>query len=236
MSVTCLVTDAQAIGQTGAGWLVERLKGHREALIALSGGSAPQPIYKALSALDPGEFKLTVVMADERLVPLNHTDSNFRQLMESLLHQWPVFRDGRCHVLTPPVDLPGDEACRQYDTMLRTVLDTQPGGLSVAVLGCGPDGHTASLFPHHSESRSCGLVEYVWNSPKPPAERISLSETLLLQAEHILFVARGKEKAEIVRTCIQDADAHRHLPAARISASHPSVTWLLDQEAASRMG
>ncbi len=235
MSLQYVVTDSASFGEEGAKWLRAQLSGHQRALIALSGGTAPLPVYLALSQMALGSVHMTFTFADERLVPLDHRYSNHRLVMESLFDHWADYRHGYCTIIPVPVDLPGKQACRRYDQILHAEMATHPGRPFVAVLGCGPDGHTASLFPMHNDYHTCGWVQYVWNSPKPPAERITMSEELLLQTDAVLFVARGKDKADIVRKCLMDAKDHEHLPAAHITAAHRNVTWLLDDAAASAL-
>lgn len=172
------------------------------ASLVVSGGSTPLPFFEAIKPLlAPIAPLLTITVADERCVPPDHPDSNEKQV--------------RDHLLLPSMQF------------VRLNNDWHMDGTFTAVvLGMGDDGHTASLFPHHPQLAAAMTddapdVALILESPKPPAERFTLSARRLLDAQHLFIHITGEAK----RSVLESAEAAA-LPIARfLQHPHCSVYW-----------
>jgi 6-phosphogluconolactonase len=123
-----------------------------------------------------------------------------------------------------------DAAARAYAEEVSGALGEQ-GRFDVLLLGVGPDGHCASLFPGHDEVHADGLAVGVRNSPKPPPTRISLTMDVLRRAQEVWFIVSGDGKAKAVHDALRGADVDT-VPAAG-PRGHRRTLWLLDSDAAS---
>ena len=121
-----------------------------------------------------------------------------------------------------------DAAAESYAAELgQTVFD-------ICLLGMGPDGHVASLFPGHPDAGKSGSVIAVRDSPKPPPERISLTLDVINASREVWFCVSGEDKAEALAQALSDAPADDPLPAAKASGTEQTV-WLIDRAAASQL-
>jgi 6-phosphogluconolactonase len=200
--------------------------------IAVSGGSVATtffPRWAAEATMDWGSTD--VFWADERAVPPTDPESNYA-LARSLWLDPAQAPAGRVHRM--PADAPDlAAAARDYDAELRRVVGDRPV-LDLVLLGMGPDGHVASLFPGHTllgETRR--NVAAVVDSPKPPPHRLTLTLPVLTAARVVVIGAFGASKAEMVRLAIEDAESR--LPAALVARGAPRAVWLLDAAAASQL-
>ena len=204
-----------------------------KAILALAGGNSPLGVYKLLAASPLRERVpwqgVWIILGDERLVPIDHEESNAGAAKRTLLDHVPIPPD---QILFVPTDLPLEQAAATYDQRLRELFGNGP--LDLALLGIGPDGHTASLFPGLAslDSPPDMLAIAVADSPKPPPERVSLSLEALNRSAQVCFLVAGADKAPAV-TAILAGD--RQLPAARVQPKNGQVWWFLDQEAASEL-
>ncbi|MGH2720798.1 MAG: 6-phosphogluconolactonase, partial [Actinomycetota bacterium] len=156
------------------------------------------------------------LFGDERCVPPDHPESNFAQAHQALLSRvWP----GGVHRM--PGELGPDEGAAVYDELLDRI-----GRLDLALLGMGPDGHTASLFPGNPALEAGGWAVGVRNSPKPPPERISLTLPALRAAGRAVILATGADKADAVVRATRG-----EVPAGMLE----DATLLLDRAAATRL-
>jgi len=188
--------------------------------LALTGGSAAE-LYRPLSQARIDWRAVEVWWGDERAVPPDHADSNFRRAKELLLDLVPIPPANQHRMRGEAADL--DAAAAEYAQALPT--------LDLVHLGMGPDGHVCSLFPDHPlllETKR--TVAVVSDSPKPPARRITLTLPGLRFARKLLVTVMGAEKASAVRECIERPRSR--LPAARAVAGVAESAWLLDSEAA----
>jgi 6-phosphogluconolactonase len=200
--------------------------------LAVSGGSVATtffPLWAAEATFDWGSTD--VFWADERAVPPTDPESNYalaRSLWLDSVHA-PADRVHRM-----PAD--GSDlaaAARDYDADLRRVVGERPV-LDLVLLGMGPDGHVASLFPGHALlGETTRNVATVLDSPKPPPRRLTLTLPVLTAARVVVIGAVGASKAGIVRRAIEEADSR--LPAALVARGAARAVWLLDAAAASQL-
>lgn len=203
--------------------------------LALSGGSLP----RALAELSKPEYnneiewsKCRIFFADERCVPLTHPESNFRACWDAFLR---FIRVPEANVIAIDPTKEPHECAELYAAKLEEL--PMRDGLPVfdlILLGMGPDGHTASLFPEHAllleEKRS---VAAIVDSPKPPPCRVTLTLPVLNNSSCVIFVTGGTEKAAVLGKILTEKNTE--FPAGRVRPRHGSVLWLLDSDAASRL-
>jgi 6-phosphogluconolactonase len=181
--------------------------------LVLAGGTTPKRTYELLALADISWGRVTVLFGDERCVPPDHPDSNYRLAREALLD-----RVAPASVHRIAGELGPDEAAELYS---RIVAALAP--LDVVLLGAGEDGHTASLFPGHPEVQAQGWAVGVRNAPKPPPDRVSLTLPALQGARRVMVLATGAGKADAV------AKAKRgEVPSGMIA----NARWLIDRAAA----
>lgn len=217
--------------------------------VAVSGGSLPQTLAKAL--LEPGNkspedtvdfAKWEIFFADERAVPLDHDDSNYKLLKDELLDKIPI---NTGHPVVHPVDIQylGDvqEMADQYqENLMRSFAAKDSVKLPIfdlLLLGCGPDGHTCSLFPNHDLLREANAwVAAIEDSPKPPPKRITLTLPVVTHGIKIAFVATGDGKKGILKE-ILDTDEGRSLPCGLVNEGGADrVSWFTDSRAVDGVG
>ncbi|TAN47275.1 MAG: 6-phosphogluconolactonase [Methylococcaceae bacterium] len=199
---------------------------------AVSGGNTPLPAYRLLADAAWRRRidwpRVHVFFADERFVPPDHADSNYRLVQEHLL--LPVgLPAANVHGFPLPVAadsaLTPEQSAAAYQQAMLEFFAPGPPRFDLVSLGMGPDGHTASLFPGMDELGD-GLVAAVHQSPKPPPQRLTLTYELLRQAQHLLFIVSGGDKADLLAEIA--AEGEQTKPAGKISAAHGSVLWLVD--------
>lgn len=205
--------------------------------IALSGGSLVKTLSALVGRTDIDFSRWWVVFVDERVVPLSSPDSNYRAAAEEVLRKVAI---PSSHVLTIKEGLPAAQAAEHYagqlldlpaDVLPRTATDFPI--LDLVLLGVGPDGHVASLFPNRKETAATeGWVLPVTASPKPPAERITLTMPVLNAAKEVAVVALGGGKAEIVQRALEVQSLPGALPVQLVQPSSGKVSWVLDKAAA----
>jgi 6-phosphogluconolactonase len=202
MTAYTVCADAEAAAQHVATTLHGHLRaGARH--VALSGGTTPRRAYELLA--EKGFDAVDFWLADERCVPADHEEANARMLREAL------GADARVHEARG--ELGPEDAAWLYAAESVTALGPEPV-FDVVVLGLGEDGHTGSLFPGHPEADAAHApVIGVRGSPKPPAERITLTLPVLDRARYTVLMATGAGKRDAVAR-LRAGD--RDLPPARL--------------------
>jgi 6-phosphogluconolactonase len=206
--------------------------------IALSGGSTPRVLYGLLGSepyRDQIDWsKVDIFWSDERCVPPDSADSNYHMAREVLLSRVPLSPQ---QVHRMPADQPDHDAAAQaYTHEMRQSFGTDGiPRFDLIQLGMGPEGHTASLFPHqaslHEQQR---LVMYV-NVPKPPPPRLTFTPPILNAARHVLFLVTGAEKADAVRAVLEGDYNPEEYPAQIVRPASGDVVWMLDEAAAGKL-
>ena len=198
--------------------------------LALPGGSVATTFFPMLAASDIPWSAVEFFWCDERAVPAHDPESNYGLARQLLLD--PVgARRGRVHgmVTGDPKDL--DAAARAYDATLASVLGAK-GTLDCVLLGVGPDGHVASLFPGHPVLDQAGpRVAAVRNAPKAPPRRLTLSLPFIVAARLVVIVAMGAAKATVMAAALDDPESA--LPVARVGREARECVFLLDAAAGS---
>ena len=205
--------------------------------IALAGGSTPKGLYAMLAAppfrsqLD--WTKIRFFWGDERHVPPDHADSNYRMAHEALLSHLPI---SMAHVHRVPSELPDAQTVAdQYEAVLRKQFEVSGPEIprfDFILLGMGPDGHTASLFPGtqavHETNR---LVAAPWVE-RLQTSRITFTPVLLNHARQVTFLICGHAKADTLHAVLEGPFQPDALPAQVIGPRAGTLTWFVDQEAA----
>lgn len=183
-----VVPDVEQLAAVCADIVAERLRSTPSTRLVLAGGTTPRRAYAKLADMDLPWGRAAILFGDERCVPAWDPESNYRQASEVLLHKVHPATVARI-----PAELGADVAARAYETHVSA------GPLDLVLLGMGPDGHTASLFPDDPALRATGSVVAVHNAPKPPAERVSLTLTAIRKATRVIILVAGADKAWAVR-------------------------------------
>ncbi len=183
--------------------------------IALAGGNTPRSCYGQLSALPVEWPRVQIYFGDERCLPVGDAERNDEMARLSLLQRVEI---PAANVHAVAAELGAVRAAADYTARLQAELP-----LDIVLLGMGEDGHTASLFPGNPALLNNGVAVAVFDAPKPPPERVSLSLATLDAARHKLFLVAGAGKRNALARIAQGAP----LPAARIIAAE----WHLEQDA-----
>jgi len=203
--------------------------------IALSGGSTPKSLYSLL-AVKPGIpwDKVCFFWGDERHVPTDNPESNYGMANEALLSKVPVRSENIFRIRGEEKN--AEAAALKYEHDIKAFFHLSPGEfprLDLILLGLGPDGHTASLFPETAALNEFDrLVVANW-VPKFNTYRITLTFPVLNQAACVIFLVSGADKATIAHDVLENGDAN--LPSQRVRPTNGKLFWLLDSEAASAL-
>ena len=220
--------SAQAIGDRG------------RFTVALSGGSLPKIVGPPLAS-EPQRGQIDwpawhVFWADERCVPLDHPDSNFRLARQHLFDRVKI---PTAQIYPIDDSFEPDITAKAYEAVLKQFFQPEPGRpprFDLILLGMGEDGHTPSLFPGHPLlDETARGVAAVFDSPKPPPERITLTLPVINQARHVIFVTAGGGKADILAQVLAPDDPAKKVPAQLVHPTAGELFWFVDQAAAAKL-
>lgn len=225
-----------------AGLFVQREQATRAAArftVALSGGSTPKSLHALLVAppyRDQVEWsRVHFYWGDDRCVPPDDPESNFRMARETLLDKLPI-REAQIHRMRTELDPAA--AAALYEDELRQDFALSAGQLprlDLIYLGMGPDGHTASLFPHTAALGVADRLVTANDVPQLHTHRITLTAPVLNHAATVAFLIAGADKADALAHVLEgppDPDAY---PSQRIAPTGGDLYWLVDHAAASRL-
>jgi 6-phosphogluconolactonase len=205
---------------------------------ALSGGLTPRLLYQILAGralLGRIEWKnVQLFQVDERCVPPDHPDSNYRMIREALLDSGEIPPANFHRMQAEEADL--EKAARDYAAELAGVLEPQDGlrpRLDIVFLGMGPDGHTASLFPGTAALEEQSLWVRPNRVERLGMSRLTMTLPLLNASAHVIFLVAGADKAETLRKVLEGPPGE--LPAQRIRPVDGSVSWFLDEASARKL-
>jgi 6-phosphogluconolactonase len=231
--------DAAALATAVAGELLSRLADAQAAghvpQIALTGGTIADAIHREVARLSPGSgvdwTRVVVWWGDERFVAADDPERNAGQARAAFLDSVGV-EPAHVHEMPSTADADDVEAAAAaYSSELR---EHGSGEFDVVMLGVGPDGHVASLFPGDAALDVRDRVAVgVPDSPKPPPQRVSLTFPALNRARTVWFLVSGEAKAPAVARALGGADLH-DIPAAGVSG-HDETIWFLDRPSASAL-
>jgi 6-phosphogluconolactonase len=203
--------------------------------VALSGGSTPRAFHETLAASPYHEqidwSKVQFYWGDERCVPPDHAESNYRMAYETLLSHLPI-TESQIHRMRG--ELPPTEAADQYERELRETLESTERDLPrihLLYLGVGPDGHTLSLFPQTAAldvTDRAVVANYV---PTLDTSRITLTYPAANNAGVVAFLADGAEKADALAAVLEGPRDPRTYPAQLIAPTRGYLYWLVDRAA-----
>jgi 6-phosphogluconolactonase len=215
--------------------------------VALSGGSTPRAMFSVLAAAPFLETvpwsSICFFWGDERCVPPDHSDSNYRMTSEALLSKIPVPPENVFRIPAERSD--PEQAAEEYATTLAAFFLTGPGvnrtgtaplstvpRFDQVFLGMGPDGHTASLFPHTAALQAGEQIAVANYVEKLKAHRITLTPVTINNARNVTFLAAGKDKAETLRNVLEGDYQPDLYPSQLIRPRNGTLLWMVDEAAA----
>ncbi len=205
---------------------------------ALSGGSTPRKLY-GLLASDPYRDQINwslveIFWSDERCVPADDAESNYHLAQEVMLSKLalPAHQIHRM----PADEADRDAASQAYGLEMQRVFATNGvPDFDLLQLGMGPEGHTASLFPHQASLMERERLVMPVTVPKPPPLRLTFTPRLLNAAHHVLFLVTGADKADAIQAVLEHPYQPEEYPAQIVRPTQGEVTWMLDTAAAAKL-
>jgi len=243
--VVRVLADPETVARAAAGEFVRlarKLHAKGRALrVALSGGSTPRRTYELLAEApfrDMVDWKrVHFFWSDERCVPPDHPDSNYRMALEALLSRVAIVPARVHRIEAERAD--ADAAAREYQRGIAGVFGARdegsPPAFDLIFLGLGPDGHTASLFPGTAalhEVERWVVANFV---PKLAARRMTFTYPLLNRASHVVFLAAGAEKSAILAEVLEGPEDRERLPAQGIRPAVGTLSWIVDTAATAKL-
>lgn len=238
-----IFADMQELSHSAANMVVETAASavaqRGRFTVAISGGSLPKLVFPPLvneplrSQVDWASWH--VFWADERCVPLDHQESSYRLAKETLFEHVDI---PTSQIYTIDPNLSPSQAANAYQTTLANVFDLSLQSSSLPqfdliLLGMGPDGHTASLFPGHPLlNETERWVAPIIDSPKPPPERITLTLPVINNARQVAFIATGTSKADLLPQVLDQSTSEFALPAGLVQPTNGQLHWFVDTAAA----
>jgi 6-phosphogluconolactonase len=202
--------------------------------VALSGGSTPRGLYLLLGSEYYSRtidwLHVHIFWADERCVPRDDEQSNFKLALDTFLTAVPI-PDENVHGIKGE-GLSDDDA-KEYEAALREFFgESALPAFDLILLGLGEDGHTASLFPDSPALAEKEHVAVAVHKQPPELDRITLTLPVLNNALRIIFLVSGSAKAHILRGVLEDPETEGKYPAGLVHPTRGSLTWLVDKTAA----
>ena len=185
--------------------------------LVLAGGSTPEKVYRLLAHADADWSKWYIYYGDERCLPADHADRNSLMATSAFLEKVAI---PNVQIFTIPAELGPEPAAKKYQQIVASALP-----FDMVLLGMGEDGHTASLFPGHKYQEE-ELAHAVYNSPKPPPERVTISAKALSNTQQLIFLITGANKQEAVKNWRSGQD----LPVTTIAPENP-IDIYIDKDA-----
>src|SRR5688572_28734976 len=235
-----VLPDAKAIAEEAARRVIDAARlavDERGSFsIALSGGSTPKALYTLLAA-EPYRSQVEwdrwhILFGDERGVPPEHADSNYRMAHEALLSKVPI-PPSHVHRMKGEVD--AEAAAAEYGRMLKERFDD---GVDIMLLGMGDDGHTASIFPHTvavRETEHRGIAYLAEKSTTVKSWRITMTAPYINKSRQILVLVAGAGKKDRLQEVLEGPRDPERLPIQLIEPRDGTMTWILDAGAAGMM-
>lgn len=237
--------DSAALTHRAARHFTELIEGAVErrgrARIAISGGSTPRPVFEALAdETQPWRkridwARLDIYWVDERCVPPNDKASNYNMTRQALLDRVPL---PAAQVHRMEGELEPELAASRYEAELRNSMrleGAEAPRFDVIQLGIGPDGHTASLFPHTAALTEFGRIVVANHTGAEQAWRLTLTAPVINQGPEVFFLISGKDKAAVLKDVLLGERDPEQWPSQLIRPAGGILTLLLDQDAAAML-
>jgi len=203
--------------------------------VALSGGSTPKAMFQILAEKPFADSLLWrsiyFFWGDERCVPPDHADSNYRMANETLLSKVPVPRENIFRI--PAEDEDPQRAAARYSETLRKFFAEEWPHFDLVFLGMGADGHTASLFPGTAALRVNDRAVVANYVEKFQSWRITLTADAINKARNIIFLVAGEDKAPALKEVIRGPRNSEQYPSQLIAPFYGALLWMIDEAAAS---
>jgi 6-phosphogluconolactonase len=181
---------------------------HGSFKLVLAGGSTPEKVYRLLAEANADWDRWFIYYGDERCLPEDHADRNSLMATQAFLSKVAI---PEAQIFTIPAEEGPEQAAKKYQQIVANALP-----FDMVLLGMGEDGHTASLFPGHQHNED-ELAHAVYNSPKPPPERVSISALALSNTQELIFLITGANKQDAVKSW----RSGQELPVATIAPKNP---------------
>ena len=231
-----IYSDIDTLSQQAARYVVriasESIAARGRFTIALSGGTTPRKLYSLLGS-EPYSSQIDwnlvhIFWGDERCVPLDNPDSNYFMAQEVLMSKIPI---PAFQVHRMPADQPDrDAASQEYAIEMQRAFGTHGiPAFDLIQLGMGPEGHTASLFPHQASLHENQRLVMPVSVPKPPPDRLTFTPPLLNAARNILFLVTGSDKADALQAVLEGTYQPEEYPAQIVRPPNGEVVWMLDK-------
>jgi 6-phosphogluconolactonase len=250
MSVTTAVTyevfpSGGALARAMAGQMLEAAQAavaaRGVARLAISGGTTPKRTFEMLADPAESEFQsfpwsaTELFWVDERCVPPDDKESNYHMTREALLEKVPLPAD---HVFRIEGELDPELAAARYESAIRNRFRLEGAELPVfdlVALGMGPDGHTASLFPHTKGLYELGRIAIANHVPQKETWRVTLTSPVINQGRKVIFLIGGADKATVLHNVLSDTLDPDTWPSQLVRPRSGELLLLLDQAAAAQL-
>ncbi|WP_430967993.1 6-phosphogluconolactonase [Spongiimicrobium sp. 2-473A-2-J] len=229
-----IYTDKQEVAEHFARYFASLAQDSAVVHVALSGGSTPKVVFDFMAEQFGTVIDWTKVRfywGDERCVPPDHVESNYKMTMDHLLSKVAV---SSTQVFRIKGERDPEEEAKAYGALLDTELPKANGipQFDLVILGMGDDGHTASIFPHeiglwHADE-NCKVAVH----PDSGQRRITINGKIINNAKNVAFLVTGSSKSEKVREIMHREAGFEAYPAALVSPESGNLLWFLDQDAA----
>ena len=235
MAAIRISSDANTLAREAAQSVVAAVTGGSRT-IALSGGSTPRAMLQLLAT----EFReavdwpsLEIYFVDERCVPPDHAESNFRMVNEALLSKVPIKAE---NIRRMRGEIDPNEAAKEYGQLLKDRF--RDGGCDLTFLGMGDDGHTASLFPHTpavKETHHRCVAQFVEHSTTGRSWRITQTAPFINRSKEVVVLLAGGGKADRLKEVLEGPRDPDRLPIQLISPASGRMIWMLDKDVAAKL-
>ena len=206
-------------------------------VVALSGGRTPIDFYRGLAKKKGilSWHKTHVFLVDERFLPFNEADSNYRMLRETLLNQVPIPQE---NIHSIPTNRPTPQiSAQEYEEDLRTFFKLPTGQFpefDLILLGIGEEGHTASLFPHSPVLKEKARLAAAVMLDEARHRRVTVTLPVINHARNVVFFVSGKNKSPVLERILNQRNGS--LPASMVKPQKGNLMFLIDREANSKPG
>ncbi len=224
---------ARAAAEHFVGLAAESIRARGRFAAALAGGSTPAGTYRRLAAPEFARRvdwkRVHIFWGDERAVPPDHPESNYRMASETLLRHVPIPQENIHRI---PAERPPAEAALACEAELLAFFGVPLPRFDLILLGMGEDGHTASLFPHSPALGARERLVVAQYIPQLDSRRITFTLPLINAARNIVFLVQGERKARRIRRVLFGPFQAEEMPAQSVRPSEGTLLWLLDEAAA----